>query len=199
MTISETTFGNTPAGMYLARELNDTNNRSLLRKVGAHITATNSAVRDIVNAYNAEVMLPKTAANCLRLLRREIAESVDSTDDTLVWKLTKNVRIGIIKRGIRLCTLARKAERVMANTHHRVNDITKYDTKHFHVTVYSFRDNNSGRVFEAGQLIQDKENKDEQTNSVNNFHIDDIGDTTAELLMERSNRRLERRGLKFSK
>jgi hypothetical protein len=185
------------------RVLNTTNNPLLLRKVGASITSTNTSVREIISAYTEEILTPKTAANCLRLMRLDVSNSrsvneLDGTQSTesLVWQLTRNIRIGIIKRGIRVCTLARKAERVMETTHQRVSGITKDIHEHVNRNVYTFKDNNSGVVHRAGSISRYADQK--RVKRVEIFDLESAQDTTPELLMERSNRRIERRGLKFA-
>lgn len=202
MTISLTTFGNTPAAIYLARILADLNNPSLVRKIGAHITSTNSTVRGIVSAYYKEALSSKTAANCLRLLRREIVDSADLNENhtmLLVHQLTRNLRIGIIKRGIRVCTLARKSERVMANLQHRVHNISTEYGIHATTQVYKFNDKSSGLVHVAGYVTTIDHLPNTVFTNHNRFDMDTIQDITPEILMERSTRRLARRGLKFNK
>lgn len=191
--MNEKTFGSTPAAMYLARTLNELGNESLKRSVGRRITSTTSAVNDLVGSYERGFLPAKTVANCLRLMREEVTKDEDSVFWMdldlrskkqslyhLVDKLRRNVQIGAIKRGIRLCQIARKAEHVMKSPYGLFDDGTKY-----------FQDIQSGRVFEAGKIF---EYMGFDITAVKKFNRDEVSDVTPELLVERSNKRCKRLG-----
>lgn len=190
--ISENTFGGTPAAMYLARRLNEIGSKTLTRSVGKQITATNRVVLELINGYESGFISAKTLANTLRLMRKEVSESQDmATAETLVDQLRRNVQIGLIKRGIRQSTVARKAERVMSAPFDRSSDyyVERGEPR---VTAFSFIDSTSGNRYEAGMLIEHEEEPPMVVK--NTFYMEDVNDVTPELLMERSNRRCARLG-----
>jgi len=185
--MNEKTFGSTPAAMYLARVLNELGDESLNRSVGRRITNTTNAVNDLVYSYSIGFLPSKTVANCLRLMREEIVNEISyevnyeyntRSSRVLVDKLRRNVQIGAIKRGIRLCQVARKAEKVMTRP------------AYFDGSLF-FRDKPSGKVFEGGRVIQ---SDDKEIRIVRTFGIGEVSDVTPELLVERSNKRCKRLG-----
>lgn len=188
--MNEQTFGSTPAALYLARTLIELDDQSLNRAVGRRITGTTSAVNDLVGAYERGFLPVKTVANCLRLMREEVTNEqiIDvayymgvpaNPLRSLVDKLRRNVQIGAIKRGIRLCQIARKSEHIMTKRRGLVDESG---------TVY-FRDSQSGCVFEAGKIFK---YMGVDINAVRKFNRDEVSEITPELLMERSNRRCKR-------
>jgi hypothetical protein len=152
MTLAENTFGETPGAMYLVRTLNEINNATLNRSVGRSITSCTTAVNDLVQAVEGYALKPKTAANTLRLMREEVTNDYSLINKyPLVLQLSKNVRIGAIKRAMLLCTVSRKAEHVMNSYWSKgiptcVNPFMSGD-----VTVdYKFKDSITGKLFDAG-------------------------------------------------
>lgn len=142
MKLSVTTFGKTPAGMYLVRELNTTGTESDIRSAGKRITATTRQVGDLISIYESWGISIKTVANCLRLMRLEIASAPNAT--SLIEQLIRNVQIGHIKCGIRTVTIGRKAERVMQSPEKRTNQ---------QFGKFVFTDSTSGRCFVAGDMV----------------------------------------------
>lgn len=203
---SETTFGRTPAAMYLARELKALGSESMTRNVGKQITATARAVNDLIGAYSEGALSPKTVANCLRLMRQEVsaeavyfpsylevtASQINSSEaqlskERLIGQLRRNVQIGLIKRGLRLCTVARKAEHVMASPEKRSSSmIPKTHLWHDSLT-FQFFDSSTQAFYDAGtlSLAGDGEVYVEQKL----FSLDEINDITPDVLNERSERR----------
>jgi hypothetical protein len=192
--IPETTFGNTPAAMYLARKLNEMQDVALLRSTGRRITATFHQTKQLVAAYEQGTgnggIDTKTLANCLRLMREEITNEivVDKVQYKIIHQLRRNVQIGHIKRAIRLATIARKAERVMSSPDAKASDVSG---KALGVMVtelsYYFTDSQSNKKYLAGVTISDE--ADESYVLIHKFKLSDVETITPELLHERSERR----------
>jgi len=185
MNLDEKTFGDTPAAMYLARALNELNSLNTSRSAGKRITATRSQVADLEEAYTIGVLPSKTVANCLRLMRLEITSQenpyIDHSKERLIEQLTRNVQIGYIKKGLRLCSVARKAERKL-----EVSTLEDGFGELTH-TVKLF-DRQSGKYINAG-IIDASGHKSKIT-----VFSDDVETVTPEVLMTRSNRRCARQG-----
>jgi hypothetical protein len=185
-TVSQNTFGNTPAAKYLTRELSRVENSLLSKSIGRRITSTNTAVRDLISAYESGSLSAKTFANCLRLMREEVSSEVSIT---LIDQLRKNVQIGLIKRGIRLCSVARKSERVLENVDNKSTKVPFVSTVSSG-TTYTFTDSMSGRTFVAGI----KYDGWDDTVYPSRVWLSEVDDINPEILMERSNRRCARQG-----
>ena len=185
MNLDEKTFGDTPAAMYLTRALNELNSLNTSRSAGKRITATRSQVADLEEAYTIGVLPSKTVANCLRLMRLEITSQenpyIDHSVERLIEQLTRNVQIGYIKKGLRLCSVARKAERKL-----EVSTLEDGFGELTH-TVKLF-DRQSGKYINAG-IIDASGHKSKIT-----VFSDDVETVTPEVLMTRSNRRCARQG-----
>jgi hypothetical protein len=194
------TFGKTPAAMYLVRFLNAIEDSTLNRAISRRITSTNNTVRDLINAYEFETLPTKTVANCLRLMREEIVNDTachSFTDDSIVDQLRRNVQIGIIKRGLRLCAVSRKAERVMQNPEFRSSEREVVEVIGGFETRYKFRDSNSGKMYSAGMVFNSDGTEpllDDGAVFIAHHKQSDVDDITSELLHERSNRRCLRQG-----
>jgi hypothetical protein len=148
--IPETTFGNTPAAMYLCRKLNEAKNPIILRSYGRRITGTFSQVKQLVEAYECGSIEPKTMANCLRLLREEV--SAHRFAVTIEEQLCRNVQIGHIKRALRLAQVARKAARVMTSPENKSLGSILTPGDGGVMVDYFFRDSESGLRFKAGSV-----------------------------------------------
>jgi hypothetical protein len=191
--IPETTFGNTPAAMYLARKLNETQDVALLRSTGRRITATFHQAKQLVTSYELGVgaggIDAKTLANCLRLMREEIANEAIQYwhDDLIIHQLRRNVQIGHIKRAIRLATIARKAERVMTSPESKASDVSGKALSGVIELSYYFTDSQSNKKYLAGLVINDETN--ENFVLIHKFKLNDVETITPELLHERSERR----------
>lgn len=187
--IDQNTFGKTPAAKYLARELSRPGNDVLIKSVTRRIVSTNTAVNDLVNAYENEQLTAKTLANCLRLMREEVSKE---NSVNIIDQLRQNVQIGLIKRGIRQSTIARKAERVMVSPETR----SIFSSPQFctgenepYAVYYVFKDKPSGHVYYAGlKTIPDG------VSYTYRVYADLVNDVTPEILMERSNKRCLRQG-----
>lgn len=187
--IDQNTFGKTPAAKYLARELSRPGNDILVKSVTRRIVSTNTAVNDLVSAYESDELSAKTLANCLRLMREEVAKE---NSVNIIDQLRQNVQIGLIKRGIRQSTIARKAERVMVSPDTR----SCFSEPQFisgsenpYAVHYEFKDSTSGHVYAAGAKTLP-----EGKSYTYSLYSDDVIDVTPEILMERSNRRCARQG-----
>lgn len=187
--IDQNTFGKTPAAKYLARELSRPGNDVLVKSVTRRIVSTNTAVNDLVSAYESEVLTAKTLANCLRLMREEVAKE---NSVNIIDQLRQNVQIGLIKRGIRQSTIARKAERVMVSPQTRscFSELEFTSSSEIPYAIhYAFKDSASGHIYFAGlKTIPEGEVR------THSLHSNDVVDVTPEILMERSNRRCLRQG-----
>jgi hypothetical protein len=186
--LDEKTFGDTPAAMYLARVLNELGSSNLVRSAGKRITATKKQVNDLEISYIYGLMSAKTAANCFRLMRLDVTNEpskhnfFDKSKERLLEQLIRNVQIGYIKRGIRLCSVARKAERKVEVSHER----NAY-------TMIKLYDQQSDKYVNAGFVDED---------GIKTFvpiMSDDIETITPELLHLRSNRRCIRLGKPHAK
>lgn len=184
----EDTFGRTPAALYLVRALNEIGNPILTRSVGKRLTATNRMVNELILGYQNESLEAKTVANTFRLMRQEIASEAKDTSQPLVDQLRRNVQIGYIKKGIRLTSVARRAERVMENPTER--GLWELQEKNFS-KIYFF-DRQSQKLICAG--FERRYNNDDVDRYTNRLELQEVTDITAELLMERSNRRCLRQG-----
>lgn len=180
--IPEVTFGSSPAAMYLARELNRLQDSVLLRNCGKRITATAKQVAELNYAYEYGFISPKTLANTLRLMRLEVTEEPD-TDFTS--RLRKNVQIGTIKRGIRLATVSRKAERIMNAPISRSSEII--DTGNS-LDCY-FTDSTSKKTLCAGRIFQIEVDNYDPIITVAKYNTEDVDMVTSELLHARSEKR----------
>ena len=190
MNLDEKTFGDTPAAMYLARALNELNSLNTSRSAGKRITATRRQVAELEEAYVISALSSKTIANCLRLMRLEITSQenpyTDRGNERLVEQLIRNVQIGYIKKGLRLCSVARKAERKL--------EISSYDdgiesAEDLDTLLIKLYDRQSGKYLNAGFI-----NKIDGTKYTSTIFSDDVETVTPELLMARSNRRCARQG-----
>lgn len=195
------TFGKTPAAMQLVRFLNAIEDAALNLSISRRINSTNVTVRDLIAAYESQALPAKTVANCLRLLRNEIVNDVGShsfTDDTIVDQLRRNVQIGIIKRGLRLCTISRKAEIVMQNPEVRSSEREVVEVDGGFETHYKFRDSQSGKSYTAGMIFKSDGTEPffdmDGEVFVTHYEQSNVDFITPELLHERSNRRCLRRG-----
>lgn len=186
ITIDERTFGSTPAAMYLARTLSEIGKPSLNRAIGSRISQTARNVKQLVSGYDARVLDPRVVAKLLCLMRDEVSSKAHPDEDdlstrspeALVFKLCRNVQIGHIKAGLRMCSVARKAERVMDKVRH----IKNVDGATFH-----FRDSETGKLFLAGEKYYGHF-------LTNRPGIDEVSDITPELLNARSDARCKRLG-----
>lgn len=200
MNLSENTFGDTPAALYLVRALNELNNPAVGRSVGKRITSNSKCVNELVQAYSEGTMSAKSVANCLRLIRLEVSSGMPEyafpCPQRLIDQLTRNVQIGLIKRAMRMCTIARKAERVMENPTQRgqVINFTAGSVfgKGIDSVQYSFTDSTSKEQYTAGSLFTYPGYP--MVAVTKRFDLNEIKDVTPELLMERSNRRCKRLG-----
>ena len=185
MNLDEKTFGDTPAAMYLARALNELNSLNLSRSAGKRITATRKQVVDLEEAYTVGVLPSKTVANCLRLMRLEIASQenpyTDRCKERLIEQLIRNVQIGYIKKGLRLCSVARKAERKLevASLEDGFGELS------YTVKLY---DRQSEKYVNAGVI----NSEGLKTKTV--VFSSEVETVTPEVLMTRSNRRCARQG-----
>jgi hypothetical protein len=197
MNLSENTYGNTPAALYLVRVLNAYDNAAMTRNAGKRITASSKCVNELVDAYQFGALTAKTVANCLRLMRSEIAVPAVSSfqapsPERLIEQLVRNVQIGLIKKAMRLCTISRKAERVMENPDMRAARYCHIGNGNPVVVKYSFVDSETSTLYVAGEVVQYEGREPVTYNK--KFQFKEINDVTAELLMERSNRRCLRQG-----
>lgn len=191
--MNELMYGNSPAAMYLARTIIEIGNPSYTRSVGKKITGTSESVNQLIDAVHNNVMSAKNAATFFRLMREEVTNSEyvgnfnnhQLGDIVLAEHLRRNVQIGYIKEGIRICTLTSKAERVMKNPKKRGNKEVLFSQN-----CYTFVDRQSGKKCYAG--FED----DTQEYSVAHFQKDDF--KTFEL-MEKSRQRCIRQGKEWTK
>jgi len=190
MSLDEKTFGDTPAAMYLARALNELNSLNMSRSAGKRITATRQQVAELEEAYVISALSPKTIANCLRLMRLEITSQenpyTDHGKERLIEQLIRNVQIGYIKKGLRLCSVARKAERKL--------EISSYEdgiesAEDLDMSLIKLYDRQSGKYLNVGFI-----NKIDGTKYSSAIFSDDVETVTSEVLMSRSNRRCARLG-----
>ena len=196
MSLSKNTYGDSPAALYLVRVLNEYNNSAVTRSVGKRITASSKCVNELVEAYQLNAMSAKSVANCLRLMRAEVSMPCPvsaPSPDRLIDQLTRNVQIGLIKKAMRLCTIARKAERVMENPDKRsANQKFSLSTAGVAQTLFEFKDSESGKTYTAGRALMFGTSK--PCLLPKTFKFEDVQDVTAEILMERSDRRCKRLG-----
>jgi len=189
--MKETTFGGTPAAKYLAQYLSEYQNAALVRSVGKRITATATQVRELVTAYQCEYLSAKTVANSLRLMREDISFG-DSCGEELVDQLTRNVQIGHIKRGMRICQFARKFERVMVDPENRAREVRRTDQSGYEVSEYLITDRQSGKELVAGRSFYSVDEDVETARVTSIAESDSIPEVTAAILQDRSDRRLKR-------
>ena len=132
MNIAIDTFGNTPAAKYLARLLNELNNKNVLSAVGKRITATSRQVTELADAYEVNMISPKTLGNCLRLMREDIVIEPEIINcDRIISQLCSNVRIGFIKRLMFTAKLASKADSLMNRPNSLKTSFTENGIKEF--------------------------------------------------------------------
>jgi hypothetical protein len=185
MNLDEKTFGDTPAAMYLARVLNELASFYMLRSAGKRITATRKQVVDLEEAYTVGALSSKTVANCLRLMRFDIASQknpyTDHSKERLIEQLIRNVQIGYIKKGQRLCTVARKAERKL--------EVSSFEDGFGELThSVKLYDRQSGKYISVGVI------NSEGVKTKTTVFSSEVETVTPEVLMARSNRRCARLG-----
>jgi hypothetical protein len=114
------TFGASPAAEYLARTLNKLDNSTLTRNISRSIAKTATQVAELVTAYDCGNLSAKTVANSLRLMRTDVSQFAhDSSMNPLIVKLAVNIQIAHIKRAMRMCVVAARSQRVMADPYNR--------------------------------------------------------------------------------
>lgn len=198
--IPENTFGETPAAMYLCRRLNEDKNSVALRSAGRRISGTAAQVRQLITAYEANYIDPKTLANLLRLMREEISSEPKPKENIFEDQLRRNVQIGYIKQGIRLASVARKAEHVMnspLDKGRKFNEI-EYDDGLKVQEIY-FYDNQTGKLIKAGELYSNIKTNESIGSMVHIPIAEEVDNNTTELLHLRSNRRCLRLGKSHAK
>jgi hypothetical protein len=185
MNLDENTFGDTPAAMYLVRALNELDSLRMLRSAGKRITATRKQIVDLEEAYTVGVLPSKTVANCLRLMRLDITSQenpyTDYGKERLIEQLIRNVQIGYVKKGMRLCSVARKAERKL-----EVSTLEDGGNKLIHIV--KLYDRQSEKYIPVG-IINSEGVKTKTT-----VFSSEVETVTPEVLMARSNRRCARLG-----
>lgn len=200
--IPETTFGSNPGAKYLCRTLNEIGSINILRNTGKRITGTAAQVAELETAYSISAISPKTLANSLRLMREEIRNSITETGFTktnLVEQLRSNVQIGLIKRGLRLAAVGRKAERVMDAPHNRASNVfstigTEDVDGGIKRSDYYFKDSTTDRFFCAGHTWHDCEKIPAEflSKCVTRLASEEVDSGITELLNERSEARCSR-------
>jgi len=198
--IPENTFGETPAAMYLCRRLNEDQNSVALRSAGRRISGTAAQVRQLITAYEANYIGPKTLANSLRLMREEISSEPKPKENTFEDQLRRNVQIGYIKQGIRLASVARKAEHVMSSPQSKGRKFNEIDYGNgLKVQEIYFCDQQSGKTIKAGELYSNSKTNEKVGLIVHTPVMSEVDDITPELLHLRSNRRCLRLGKAHAK
>lgn len=180
--IDEKTFGSTPAAMYLVRKLNEAQDPVLLRNAGKRITTTMKQLEELNNSFLDESLSPKTFSNVLRLMRLEIS---DEPDISFIDKLRKNVQIGAIKKYIRVSTVQRKLERVVANP--RLASYSRYTNNI--VDLYLYDKTSKINVYAGAKRTDCHADLVAPPSLLNMAVIDSIN---SKLLHERSDRRCTR-------
>jgi len=187
MNIAIDTFGNTPAAKYLARLLNELNNKNVLSAVGKRITATSRQVTELADAYEVNMISPKTLGNCLRLMREDIVIEPEIINcDRIISQLCSNVRIGFIKRLMFTAKLASKADSLMNRPNSLKTSFTENGIKEFW-----YFDKESDQNILAGIEVLDDNGG---TNYIGPFFppTDKYQKVNAQVLNERSEKRCAR-------
>lgn len=91
------TFGDSPAAIFLADVLNQTNDSKLTRKVSAYLDQENRLLNEMVNAN----LSPHTLGSFVNFMRNRIKTSTLKIDNVLVSNLMYNVITGRIKSVLR--------------------------------------------------------------------------------------------------
>jgi hypothetical protein len=219
MNLDPTTYGKTPAAIYLVRVLNSIDNEKLARKAGKAISATNKLVSELVDAYDCDAISTTTLATSLRLIRKSIMDSENTTQVPLfgttdcltvcihdaycvVNDLTRNIQIGVVKRAMRLASIAKKGERVAANAHRRTKQVRDSNItrmpQNIQAREHTFSDD-FGNVYVGGMSIKHTTDTEYGAAQPVKIYSDNIRDNTVEKLIERSTKRLARRGMEYSK
>jgi hypothetical protein len=180
-----TTFGKTPAGLYLVRFLNENNPRAG-KACSVRAQTFNMNVNQIEQAVRTG-MTPRVAANLLRLLRDE-ATTIDF-DDTIIKdgkfiaQLLRNVIIGNIKRALRVVSTLRKIENGNTNPAQLSRKAAVHTIPGINATYYTILGYPAGVIHDDGDFYRQIPDYDQI-----------FDETTPELLMERSDRRCLRQG-----
>lgn len=155
--LDKNTFGNSPAAFQLVDALNLRKKPNISKSVSRSISTTAKQVNELIQSYYSGAMSPKTLGNCFRLMRDEVSLSAMFSYGTLldlkIHQLCRNVQIGHIKRGIRLSTVARKAEHVMQDPSGKRALYYNVDTKYHTETVFTFHDSSTDKVYIAGSTV----------------------------------------------
>ena len=112
------TFGDAPAALYLARVLNDRQDRPLARKVARVLAQGRERVASVARAHvEFDALDTKTFARLLPLISEHLQRSVTlslAEQDEHVRNLTLNVMEGSVKTWKRRVEHARRKERQLA-------------------------------------------------------------------------------------
>lgn len=184
MNLDRYTYGKTPAAIFLADRLNQLGDPVLARKVGKNISTMQSLVAELYKSNIAGTLSAHTIGNIAGIYRKQTLEVHDkmvASNDELVINLMTNVMIGDIKRIQRQVMDARHAEQYRARVlgkPSRYFDARDGDqqilTAAEHAIVAEMR---NGRVRGAKILVEDMHDP-----------------ITPEILVERSKRKLVKRG-----
>ena len=96
--INVTTFGKTPACMYLAQYLSDRGDTATARKISKALSAFRSTLKDIVFSHiNGADMSAKTVARLVNILAADTKSRVFIAADAHADALLKNIMLGELK------------------------------------------------------------------------------------------------------
>lgn len=181
------TFGSTPAAIYLVKTLNSIDDPSLNKNISRSIIKVSTQVSELVSAYTIGKLSSTTVANSLRLMRLDIPSKINFLDEkserTLAIKLACNVMISYIKRAGRMCEVAARNRRVMANPDERG---IFFEGSMLKDAVVGYVNKDTGRMTIAGSVNKDG------TTSVAPVDLYSCQIVNEHILMQRSKKRLAR-------
>jgi hypothetical protein len=191
--MNETTYGKSPAAMYLARVLNEINDPYLNRAIGKRISGTSSMVKMLVESYQADTMSSSAVSGFLSLMYEDMKakNAIKSGPNgkpkfEFAFHLCYNVRIGMIRSAKRMCQRAKKSEKcvqraILRDKEDSANSVTS--------NLIAYRDKETGSVVYAGKREAE----------IDYVLFKESPDDIADLLHQRSNARNKRLGKPYTK
>lgn len=107
MNLDKTTFGKTPASLYLADYLNKLDNQIVAKRSGKILTGFRSTLTQLENANNINILSAHNLARIISSMREKIFINVG---DELASNLVTNIIVGEMKSLLRKSSNIRKIE-----------------------------------------------------------------------------------------
>lgn len=98
MTLDKTTFGKTPAALYLTLYLNEKGDRALIRKVGRMLDGFRETINDLICSHlHTDEMKAATFNRLMAMVSDDARVAARRLPDKLAQELVANILVGEIK------------------------------------------------------------------------------------------------------